>query len=109
MSNNTHAMLLILTMTAGTMATRFLPFLVFGNGPKTPDLITYLSNVLPFAIMGMLVVYCLKDVQFLQAPYGIPELIGCAVVAALHVWKRNSLLSIGAGTVCYMLLVQFVF
>ena len=92
-----------------TMGLRFLPFLIFGENRQTPPLIAYLGQVLPFAIMGMLVVYCLKDVQLASAPYGIPELIGCAVVALLHLWKRNTLLSIGAGTLCYMLLVQFVF
>ena len=91
------------------MATRFLPFLIFGENRKTPAIITYLGKVLPFAIMGMLVIYCMKDVTFLSAPYGAPELIGCAIVALLHIWKRNSLLSIGVGTVSYMLLVQFVF
>lgn len=65
--------------------------------------------MLPYAIMGMLVVYCLKDVDVTCRPFGIPEVMGCAVVALLHVWKRNTLLSIGVGTVCYMLLVQFVF
>ena len=102
----------ILLITAGvlvTMATRFLPFLIFGEKRKTPAIIEYLGTVLPCAIMGMLVVYCLKDVSFANAPFGIPELIACAAVAALHVWKRNSLLSIGGGTVCYMLLVQLVF
>ena len=91
------------------MATRFLPFLIFGENRKTPPIITYLGKVLPFAIMGMLVIYCMKDVAFLAPPYGAPELIGCAIVALLHIWKRNSLLSIGVGTVSYMLLVQLVF
>lgn len=100
---------LIVVMTLVTMATRFLPFLIFGEHRKTPELITYLGKVLPCAVMGMLVVYCLKDVAFLQAPFGLPELIGIAVVALLHLWKRNSLLSIGVGTVGYMLLVQLVF
>lgn len=100
-------MLIVLALV--TALTRFLPFLIFGEKRKTPELILYLGKVLPFAIMGMLVVYCLKDVQVLAYPYGIPELIGCAVVAALHIWKRNSLLSIGVGTVVYMLLVQLVF
>ena len=104
-----HEILMIVVASIVTMATRFLPFLIFGEHRKTPPIITYLGKVLPGAIIAMLVVYCLKDVQFLQSPYGIPDLIGCAVVAALHVWKRNSLLSIGVGTVCYMLLVQFVF
>ena len=100
-------MLIVLALV--TAFTRFLPFLIFGEKHKTPELILYLGKVLPFAIMGMLVVYCLKDVQVLAYPYGIPELVGCAVVAVLHVWKRNSLLSIGAGTLVYMLLVQLVF
>ena len=69
----------------------------------------FLGQVLPFAIMGMLVVYCLKDISFLSSPYGIPQLLSCAVVAALHVWKRSTLLSIAGGTACYMLLIQFVF
>ena len=92
-----------------TMATRFLPFLLFGGKKQPPKIITYLGKVLPCAIMGMLVVYCLKDVRPLAYPYGIPELLGIALVALLHVWKRNSLLSIGAGTVFYMLLIQLVF
>lgn len=100
---------LIVVATLVTMATRFLPFLIFGEHRKTPKIILYLGKVLPCAIMGMLVVYCLKDVAFLSAPFGAPELIGIAVVALLHLWRRNSLLSIGVGTVAYMLLVQLVF
>ena len=104
-----HIWALIAVIALVTALLRFLPFAIFRDGKKTPKIIEKLSKSLPSAIMAMLVIYCLKDVQFLQAPHGIPELISCAVVAALHVWKRNSLLSIGAGTVCYMLLVQFVF
>lgn len=104
-----HDVLLIIVAVLVTAATRFIPFLIFGEKRKTPPIIEYLGTVLPCAIMGMLVVYCLKDVSFVRSPFGIPELIACAVVAALHVWKRNSLLSIGGGTVCYMLLVQLVF
>ena len=104
-----HDILLVAVAVLVTMATRFLPFLIFGEKRKTPPVIEYLGAVLPCAIMGMLVVYCLKDVSFLSTPFGLPELISCVVVAALHVWKRNSLLSIGGGTVCYMLLVQLVF
>jgi len=100
----------LIAVTALVIAvTRFLPFLIFGEKRETPKLITYLGQVLPFAIMGMLVVYCLKDVKFLSAPFGAPEIIGCAVVALLHLWKRNSLLSIGVGTVAYMLMVQLIF
>lgn len=104
-----HDVLLIVVAVLVTMVTRFLPFLIFGENRRTPPIIEYLGKVLPCAIMGMLVVYCLKGVSFLSSPYGLPELIACVVVAALHVWKRNSLLSIGGGTVCYMLLVQLVF
>ena len=104
-----HDILLILVAVLVTMSTRFLPFLIFGEKRKTPPIITYLGTVLPCAIMGMLVVYCLKDVSLFSSPFGLPELISCVVVATLHVWKRNSLLSIGGGTVCYMLLVQLVF
>ena len=106
---NTYAVLTIAACALVTAALRFLPFLIFGENRKTPPVITYLGQVLPFAIMGMLVVYCLKDMTFLSAPFGIPEIIGCTAVAGLHIWKRNTLLSIGAGTVCYMLLVQFIF
>ena len=92
-----------------TMSTRFLPFLIFSEKRKTPEIVLFLGKILPCAIMGMLVVYCLKDVTVLQYPYGIPEALGIGFVAGLHLWKGNSLLSIGAGTVFYMLLVQLVF
>ena len=104
-----HDVLLVAVVALVTVCLRFLPFWIFGEKRTTPALITYLGQVLPFAIMGMLVVYCLKDVRFTSAPFGAPELICCAIVAVLHIWKRNTLLSIGAGTVCYMLLVQLVF
>ena len=104
-----HDVLLIVVAVLVTVATRFIPFLIFGEKRKTPPIIEYLGKVLPCAIMGMLVVYCLKDVSFVKGSFGLPELISCAVVAALHVWRRSSLLSIGGGTVCYMLLVQLVF
>ena len=107
--NNTYAAATIAVCALVTAALRFLPFLIFGENRKTPPIITYLGQVLPYAIMGMLVVYCLKDVSLTAMPFGIPEAIGCAVVALLHIWKRNILLSIGAGTVCYMVLVQFIF
>ena len=106
---DTHAVLTIAVCAVVTAALRFLPFLIFGENRKTPEVITYLGRVLPYAIMGMLVVYCLKDMSFTSAPFGIPEIIGCAAVAGLHVWKRNTLLSIGAGTVVYMIMVQFIF
>ena len=107
--NDFHALATIIICAVVTIALRFLPFLIFGEQRTTPSVIAYLGQVLPFAIMGMLVVYCLKDISLTSAPFGIPEAIGCCVVAGLHAWKRNTLLSIGAGTICYMLLVQFVF
>lgn len=93
----------------GTMATRFLPFLVFSGDKPAPKYIQYLGKALPAAIFGMLMVYCLKNVSILTGSHGIPELIAIAVVVSLHLWKRQMLLSIAGGTVCYMLLVQFVF
>ena len=104
-----HSVWIIVVAALTTMATRFLPFLIFSDSKKTPPIITYLGKVLPCAIMGMLVVYCMKDVSFLSGSFGVPELLSCGVVALLHIWKRNSLLSIGVGTVFYMVLVQLVF
>ena len=93
----------------GTMLTRFLPFLLFPAGKPTPKYIQYLGRVLPAAVFGLLVVYSLKDVSVFSGSHGIPELIAVAVVVCLHLWKRQMLLSIAGGTVCYMLLVQLVF
>ncbi len=93
----------------GTMITRFVPFLVFPAGKPTPEYIQYLGKVLPAAVFGLLVIYCLKNVSLTAGSHGIPELISIAVVAGLHLFKRQMLLSIAGGTVCYMLLVQFVF
>ena len=93
----------------GTMITRFLPFIIFPADRPTPDYVRYLGRALPPAALGLLVIYCLKDVDFLSGAHGLPELIAMAVVTALHFWKRQMLLSIAGGTVVYMLLVQFVF
>ena len=92
-----------------TVLTRALPFLLFPSNKETPPYITYLGNVIPFAMIGMLVVYCLKNVSLCTFPFGLPEIIAIAVITVLHLWKGNTLLSIGAGTVIYMILVQFVF
>ena len=102
-----RAAVLVAVMAVVTILLRFLPFLVFRN--ETPPYVSYLGKVLPPAIIGMLVIYCLKDISLLTAPFGIPELAGAVSVVALQVWKRNSLLSILAGTVIYMVLVQAVF
>lgn len=93
----------------GTVLTRFLPFLIFSSGKPTPKYIRYLGTVLPPAVFGLLVVYCLKNVSLFAGGHGLPELISISVVIGLHVWKRQMLLSIAGGTLCYMLLVQLVF
>ena len=105
----TQQIITIALCVLGTMATRFLPFLVFSPDKPTPKYVQYLGKVLPAAIFGMLVVYCLKDVSLLSGSHGIPEAIAIIVVIALHLWQRKMLLSIAGGTVCYMLLVQLVF
>ena len=107
--DNLHSILMVAVIALVTVGLRFLPFLIFREGTPLPKWLSALGKVLPHAIMGMLVVYCLKGVSLTSAPFGIPELLGCAAVAILHVWKRNTLLSIGGGTVLYMLLVQLVF
>ena len=104
-----HSAKLIAVIALVTIALRFLPFWIFSGKRKTPAYVSYLGKVLPFAIMGMLVVYCLRNISFTSMPFGIPELLGCGVVVALHLWKRNTLLSIAGGTVFYMILVQVVF
>ena len=107
--NDLHIWYAIAVMALVTAALRFLPFLVLGGGRKTPKIVQKLGKILPYAIMGMLVVYCLKGVNFISAAGFVPALIACLVVGILHVWKRNTLVSIVAGTLCYMLLVQVVF
>ncbi len=105
----TQRIITIAMIVLGTMITRFLPFLIFPAGKSTPKYIQYLGNVLPAAVFGLLVVYCLKDVSIFTGSHGLPELISIALVVVLHLWKRQMLLSIAGGTICYMLLVQFVF
>lgn len=105
----THNVLLVAVMALITIALRFLPFLLFGGTKRTPPFVAYLGKTLPYAVMGMLVVYCLRHVDLVAAPNGAPELIACAIVVALHLWKRSTLLSIVGGTASYMLMVQFLF
>lgn len=93
----------------GTMLTRFLPFLIFSSGKPTPRYIRYLGKALPSAIFAMLIVFCLKNVNLLAGSRGLPELLSIATVVGVHLWKRNMLLSVAGGTICYMLLVQLVF
>jgi branched-subunit amino acid transport protein AzlD len=96
-------------VTLGTVLTRSLPFLLFPEHREIPKYIKYLADILPFTIIGMLVVYCLKDISFTQAPHAIPEAISIAIIVVLHLWKKNTLLSIGGGALFYMILVQYVF
>ena len=105
----TRSMMIIFVSALITFATRVIPFLIFPEGKKIPKAVEYLGKVLAPAIIGVLVVYCLKDTPILTVPHGIPEGIAVAVTVLLHVWKRNNLLSIGAGTILYMVLIQIVF
>ena len=101
--------MIVILLTIATMITRFLPFLIFPTGKKGPDFVEYLGKTLPYATMGLLVVYCLKGISLIAFPFGLPELFAVALIVALHWWKENSLLSIGVGTVFYMFLVQVFF
>lgn len=92
----------------GTMLTRFLPFLLFPAGKPTPKYIQYLGRLLPSAVFGLLVVYCLRNVSVFTGSHGIPEALSIALVVLLHLWKRQMLLSIAGGTLCYMLLIQSI-
>lgn len=105
----TETLITIGMVALGTVITRFLPFLIFRGPHKNHPVVTYLGKVLPYAAIGLLVVYCLKGVSWISAPYGIPEAVAILTVVVLHLWKRNVLLSIGAGTILYMVLVQTVF
>lgn len=104
-----YALIQVLIMAAVTALLRFLPFLIFPGGRKRPQIITYLGGVLPYGVMAMLVIYCLKNVSILAWPHGLPELLAILAVVGLHLWKKNTLLSIFGGTAFYMLLVQVVF
>lgn len=105
----TQQIITIAMVVLGTMITRFLPFIVFPANKQTPKYIQYLGRVLPSAVFGLLVIYCLKNVSIFTGSHGIPEAISIAFVILLHLWKRQMLISIAGGTICYMLLVQFIF
>lgn len=107
MTDNIYALAVIGVASAVTIAIRFAPFIIFRKEP--PAAVLYLGDVLPYAIMGMLVIYCLKGVSFVSGSHGIPEMVSVFLVLLLHRWKHNMLLSILAGTICYMLMIQFVF
>jgi len=107
--NAVTSFFIILTVAVTTFATRVFPFLVFPKGKEIPKVIRYLGGVLTPAVIGMLVIYCLRNVSLMAGSHGIPEAIAVFATAGLHVWRRNNLLSIGAGTVLYMFLIQVIF
>ena len=109
MIDYTHAFLIILAMGVATLVTRIAPVLIFGRDRKVPDLILYLGKVMPYTAMGLLIIYCLKDVSVLEGSHALPEGIALAVVIASYIWKRNTIFSVVLGTVLYMVLVQVVF
>lgn len=109
MMDNAHAFGMILVIAGVTFLTRLLPFLIFPASKQPPKMVTYLSNVLPAAVMGMLIVYCLKGVSPMAYPHGLPELIAIILVVGSYIWKRNTLLSVLVGTISYMLLIQWIF
>ena len=104
-----RSLVIILLVALTTLATRAIPFILFPEGKEIPKAVQYLGKVLPPAVIGMLVVYCFKSMNITSAPFGLAEIIAGVVVVLLHVWKRNNLLSIGVGTILYMVLVQYVF
>ena len=105
---NLHSVLIVAVVAIVTIALRFLPFLIFGEKRKIPEAVLYLGKVLPYAIMGMLVVYCLRSIPEESFKAGATQLFACTVVVVLHLWKRNTLISIIGGTAVYMMLVQMV-
>lgn len=104
-----NAVLLVAIVAACTFFTRLLPFALFGRTKQPPAAVQYLGGLLPSAVIAILIVYCVKDISFAASGDFLPQLIAVALVVLLHVWKRNNLLSIGVGTACYMVMVQFVF
>lgn len=106
---NEQSLLIIAAVAVATILTRFLPFILFPDNKETPGYILYLGEVLPFAAIGLLIVYCLKNVSAVTAPYGLPEALAIASIIALHLTRKSTLLSIGGGTAIYMALIQFVF
>ncbi len=105
----TQQIITIAICSIGTILTRFLPFWIFNSKRGTPKYVQYLGKALPSAIFAMLVIYCLRNVNFTGGYHGAPELISIVLITGIHLWRRNMLLSIASGTICYMLLVQMVF
>ena len=108
MSEYRHAMIIILVMGLMTLATRIVPVLLFGRGEKVPDYILYLGKVVPYTAMGLLIVYCLRDVPVLEAPHALPELIALTAVTVTYLWKKNTIISVVIGTALYMMMIQLL-
>lgn len=106
---DTQAFVLILTMGIVTLGTRLLPYLIFGTKDTIPPLVVYLGKIIPYAAMGMLIIYCLKDTDITAGSHGIPEAIAAAAVAVSYIWKKSTILSVLFGTILYMVLVQTIF
>ena len=107
--NNTEILITALMIVIGTAFLRFLPFLIINKSLSENKYVQFLGKILPYSMIALLVVYCLKDINIIKFPYGIPELISIAVIVVLHIIKRNVLISIGTGTIIYMFLVQVIF
>ena len=106
MTDHIHALIILLIMGAATLATRIIPVLLFGRGDKVPEFILYLGRTVPYTAMGLLIVYCLRDVSLFSGHHALPELISLAVVTLSYLWKRNTIVSVALGTVVYMIMVQ---
>ena len=109
MTDCRHAMIVIMVMGLAVLATRIVPVLIFDREEKVPEFILYLGRVVPYTAMGLLIVYCLRDMPVLESPHGLPELISLAAVTVTYLWKRNTILSVVIGTALYMFLIQSVF
>ncbi len=109
MNNNLHILLTVAIIAIVTAALRFAPFLIFGGKRDVPKMVKHLSNALPAAIMGMLILYCLRNVDIMSGSHGLPELFAIVVVVILHLWRKNTILSIASGTAVYMILIQTIF
>ena len=109
MPDYTHALIVMLVMGGCVLLTRILPVIIFGRSERVPEFILYLGKVIPYTAMGLLIVYCLRDVSILGGTHGVPELIAMAVVVASYLWKRNTIVSVVLGTAMYMVLLQMVF
>ena len=109
MPDYTHALIIMLVMGGCVLLTRILPVIIFGRSERVPEFILYLGKVIPYTAMGLLIVYCLRDVSILGGTHGVPELIAMAVVVASYLWKRNTIVSVVLGTAVYMVLLQMVF